>query len=161
MQISWPDGKPRALTDLVWQVNGRRQPALNTIQPNSQGQLQLAWNMELATEGRYELVVDVADEFGFAATSPLVALEVVVERPLLPPPPRCPPRRLPPSQRAVMPGDPLMWLKIIGGLGVTAVCCCSSPGGAHANRALPRREGRHPQTAPRRRPAAAYAAHHL
>lgn len=121
VQISWPDGKPRALTDLVWQVNGRRQPALNTIQPNSQGQLQLAWNMELATEGRYELVVDVADEFGFAATSPLAALEVVVERPLLPTATPLPPTPPAPEPTAVMPGDPLMWLKIIGGLGVTAV----------------------------------------
>ncbi|MFO7682189.1 MAG: FHA domain-containing protein [Chloroflexota bacterium] len=121
VQLSWPDGKPRALTNLVWQVNGQRQPALNTINPDGSGQLQLAWNVELLDEGRYELVVDVADELGYTATSPIAAIDIVTERPLLPTPIPAPTATPLPEKTAVLPNDPLTWLGLIGALGITAV----------------------------------------
>lgn len=121
VQINWPDEKPRALTAVVWQVNGVRQPQMNTLTPNAAGQLMLSWNMELLDEGSYEFVVDVADELGFTATSTLVTIELVTERPLPPtstPSPIATPEPEPITAESM---NLSLWLPILGVLGITAV----------------------------------------
>jgi len=119
--ISWPDSKPRELTAVVWQVNGVRQPQMNTLNPNADGQLMLSWNMELADEGSYEFVVDVADELGFTAKSEPVTIEIVAERPLPPtttPQPTATPEPEPITAESM---NLSLWLPILGLLGITAV----------------------------------------
>ncbi len=121
VQIEWPDGKPRELTAVVWQVNGVRQPQMNTLKPNAAGQLMLNWNMELADEGSYEFVVDVADELGFTATSKLVSIQLVTERPL---PPTVTPLPTATPEPEPITTDSLnisLWLPVLGLLGITAV----------------------------------------
>ena len=121
VQVSWPDEKPRELTAVVWQVNGVRQPQMNTLKPNAAGQLMLSWNMELADEGSYEFVVDAADELGFTAKSEPVTIEIVTERPL--PPTTTPQPTATPEPEPVTPESMnlSLWLPILGGLGLTAV----------------------------------------
>ncbi|MBE2221814.1 MAG: FHA domain-containing protein [Anaerolineae bacterium] len=121
VQISWPDEKPRALTAVVWQVNGVRQPQMNTLTPNTAGQLMLSWNMELADAGSYEFMVDAVDELGLTAKSEPVTLEIVAERPLAPtttPSPTATPEPEPITPESM---NVSLWLPILGGLGLTAV----------------------------------------
>ncbi len=121
VQISWPDEKPRDLTAVVWQVNGVRQPQMNTLAPNAAGQLMLSWNIELLDEGRYEFVVDAVDELGFTAKSELVTLEIVTERPLSPtstPQPTATPQPEPITAESM---NLSLWLPVLGILGLTAV----------------------------------------
>jgi hypothetical protein len=121
VQISWPDEKPRELTAVVWQVNGLRQPQMNTLQPNEAGQLMLSWDMELADEGSYEFVVDAADELGFTTTSEPVTIEVVTERPLAPtttPLPTATPEPEPITPQSL---NISFWLPLLGLLAITAV----------------------------------------
>ena len=121
VQISWPDEKPRDLTAVVWQVNGVRQPQMNTLSPNEAGQLMLRWNLELLDEGSYEFVVDAVDELGFTAKSEPVTLKIVTERPLPPtstPEPTATPAPEPITAESM---NLSLWLPILGLLGLTAV----------------------------------------
>ena len=81
VQISWPDEKPRELTAVVWQVNGVRQPQMNTLKPDAAGQIMLSWNVKLLDEGRYEFVIDAIDELGYTAKSEPATIEIVTELP--------------------------------------------------------------------------------
>ena len=121
VQISWPDEKPRALTAVVWQVNGVRQPQMNTLNPDATGQLMLSWNIELLDEGSYEFLVDAVDELGFTAKSEPVTIEIVTERPLPPtttPRPTATPTPEPITAESM---NLSLWLPLLGLLGITAV----------------------------------------
>ncbi|PID86529.1 MAG: hypothetical protein CSA11_10715 [Chloroflexi bacterium] len=121
VQVAWPDDKPRALTAVVWQVNGVRQPPMNTLKPNADGQLMLRWNLELADEGSYEFIVDVADEYGFSATSEIVTIQLVTERPLPPTGTPLPTATPTPEPVTVDSLNISLWLPVLGMLGITAV----------------------------------------
>ncbi len=101
VQINWPDGRPRALTNVTFRVNGTLQPQLTTPQPDEMGMLLLDWPVQNADVGAYELVVEVTDELGYTAVSDPVIVTVVVERPQ-PPTPTPAPSPTPPAVAQVV-----------------------------------------------------------
>jgi len=123
--ISWPDGKPRSLLALSWTVNGWPQPAPETLAPDAEGQILLEWDLRTAVSGDYEIVVQVADEFGLTAQSDPVTISVAEERPL--PPTATPlPTAVPTSTPAApaIPGADLLltpWFAAVLVLGLVAV----------------------------------------
>ncbi len=84
--VSWPDGRPRRLTDVVFSVNGRLQPPPLSFEPDETGRILLPWNMTALGEGSYELRVEVVDELGLVANSDPVTVRLLEERPLPPTP---------------------------------------------------------------------------
>jgi len=123
--ISWPDGKPRSLLALSWTVNGWPQPAPETLAPDAEGQILLEWDLRTAVSGDYEIIVQVADEFGLTAQSDPVTISVAEERPL--PPTATPlPTAVPTSTPAApaIPGADLLltpWFAAVLVLGLVAV----------------------------------------
>lgn len=99
VQLVWPDGRPRRLTDVIFRVDGVSQPLAANPTPDGTGQLPLAWDISERDAGAYRLEVEIADELGFRATS--APLEVVIEvtRPT-PPTPTVAPTRVPLSEAA-------------------------------------------------------------
>jgi hypothetical protein len=121
VQINWPDEKPRALTAVVWQVNGQRQPQMNTLTPNADSQLMLSWDLELLDEGSYTFVVDAVDVLGFTATSDPITINIITERPLSPtttPLPTATPEPEPITPESM---NLSLWLPLLGLLGLTGL----------------------------------------
>ncbi|MBX3055048.1 MAG: FHA domain-containing protein [Anaerolineae bacterium] len=121
VQISWPDGRARRLTDVTFRVNGVLQPQLTTPQPDETGMLLLEWPVQNADVGVYELAVTVTDELGYTAVSEPVIVTVAVERPLPPTPTPAPSPTPPPaaqvaSELAALPQNTL--LTVLVGLGL-------------------------------------------
>lgn len=121
VQISWPDGRARRLTDVTFRVNGVLQPQLTTPQPDETGMLLLEWPVQNADVGVYELAVTVTDELGYTAVSEPVIVTVAVERPSPPTPTPAPSPTPPPaaqvaSELAALPQNTL--LTVLVGLGL-------------------------------------------
>lgn len=121
VQISWPDGRPRALTDVTFRVNGVLQPQLTTPQPDETGILVLEWPIQNVDVGAYELAVEVRDVLGYTAVADPVIITIAVERPQPPTPTPAPsPTPLPAAQvaseLAALPQDTLLFILV--GLGV-------------------------------------------
>lgn len=79
LQIEWPNGAARALTEARLFVNG--QPAA-TGEIAADGGVQFVWDLQTASAGQYQLVAVVVDELGVQATSEPFLVEVRLERPL-------------------------------------------------------------------------------
>lgn len=86
VQITWPDGRPRPLTNVTFTVNDILQPLLEIPQPDENGVLTLDWNVQNVDVGAYELAVTLEDESGYTAVAEPVVVTVSVERPLPPTP---------------------------------------------------------------------------
>lgn len=84
VQLSWPDGRARALENVVFYVNNVLQPQQTMPQPDENGRFTLDWNVQNADIGVYELAVTVRDELGFTSTAPPLIVTIAVE---WPPPP--------------------------------------------------------------------------
>ena len=93
-QITWPDGRPRRLTEVIFRVDGTPQPLATDPTPDGAGQLPLAWDISERDAGNYRLEIEVADELGFRATSAPLAIAIEVTRPT-PPTPTSAPTRVP------------------------------------------------------------------
>ncbi len=95
--VSWPDGIPRPLTAVALFVGGLDgQTRVQTeIQPDETGQLTLDWDMQLLREGAYQMVVQIADGYGYSAESEPVVVTIWVERPDPPTPTPLPPTPVP------------------------------------------------------------------
>ncbi len=94
VQVTWPDGHPRALTDVAFQVDGVAQPLAATPALDGAGQLTLAWDISERDAGIYRLEVAIADELGLRATSAPLEVTIEVARPI-PPTPTVAPTRAP------------------------------------------------------------------
>lgn len=106
LHIAWPDGKPRDIQAFSWWVNGRLQPPPDSLTPDERGQLRLEWDVQGAAAGDYILLAELLDDFGFAAASEPVTVQVVEERPL-PPTPTPEPSPTPmPEPATVLPDIP-------------------------------------------------------
>ncbi len=93
IQISWPDGVPRPLTAVTLYVAGPDgQTKITTeAQPDAAGQLSVPWDLQLLREGGYQLAVQVADGYGYAAESAPANVIIRTERPDPPTPTPLPP----------------------------------------------------------------------
>jgi hypothetical protein len=83
VQITWPDGVPRALTAVALLAGGPdgQTNSITELQPDAAGRLTLDWDVQFLREGVYELAVKVADGFGYSGDSIPVAVTLRVERP--------------------------------------------------------------------------------
>ena len=106
LQITWPDGKPRDIQALSWWVNGLLQPPPESLTPDSAGQIWLDWELRGAAAGDYILLAELLDDFGFAAASDPVMVQVVEERPLPPTPTPEPSPTPTPEPLAILPAIP-------------------------------------------------------
>jgi hypothetical protein len=84
--VSWADGQPRALTDIVFTVDGVPQPQAAPPTPDAGGRIELVWDVSERDAGSYELAVEVADELGFRASSAPAAVTIETARPSPPTP---------------------------------------------------------------------------
>jgi hypothetical protein len=86
VRVEWPDGRPRALTELLFRVDGAPQPVAADLAPDADGLLALPWDISDRDAGRYRLEVEVADELGFRASAAPVEAAIEVTRPSPPTP---------------------------------------------------------------------------
>lgn len=84
VQISWPDGLPRALTAVTFRVNGQAFPLPALPQPDSEGRFTVPWNVQTVGTGAYDLDVQIRDALGFEAASDVLIVTMAEERPLPP-----------------------------------------------------------------------------
>lgn len=84
VQIIWPDGRPRRLSELAFRVDGVPQPLSTGLTPDDNGLIPLIWDISERDAGRYRLEVAVSDMLGFAAVAEPLTVEIEVARPLPP-----------------------------------------------------------------------------
>jgi hypothetical protein len=121
VQISWPDGKPRPLTAVSWEVDGQRQPPPENLTPDAAGQILLNWNVANLEAGRYEMVVEAFDELGLAGESGPAIFRIRTERPEPPTPTPQPSPTPTPEITAVLPdAAQAEWLPLLA-VGVAAL----------------------------------------
>jgi hypothetical protein len=108
--ITWPDGRPRNLTEVVFRVDGDPQPLASELAPDGTGSIVLSWDISERDEGTYRLEFEVVDELGFrAAARPVeVTIEVARPSPIIPTP-------VPTAAPATIPGleGSLPWLPVV------------------------------------------------
>lgn len=112
VQITWPDGRPRLLSEVAFRVDGVPQPLAADLSPDGSGQIPLVWDISERDAGNYMLELEVADELGFRAAAEPLAISIEVARPTPPTPTPAPTRvpRPPLSERAE---DPLFVLPLL------------------------------------------------
>ena len=96
--ISWPDGLPRKLIEIILLTNNRPQRIPDELLSNPDGSYELPWDISQLDTGTVELFVQVLDELGYQGRSTTQTVNVQVERPL--PPTAAPtpvPQELPPE----------------------------------------------------------------
>ena len=150
-RIIWPDGRPRRLTEINFQVDGVAQPVATDLAPDGSGQLPLAWDISERDAGTYRLDVEMADELGFRASAAPVEITIEVTRPS-PPTPTVAPTRAP----VTIPGldTEFSWLLllpaalIVGAVGA-AVGLWRRPGGERPRLRSTRHRGSSPRPARR------------
>ncbi len=84
VNITWPDGLPRKLIELILLANNRPQQITNEWQENAQGQIELTWDIRSIDPGTVELVVQAIDELGYQDSTIPQSVEITVDRPLPP-----------------------------------------------------------------------------
>lgn len=94
VQVTWPDDRPRRLSQLTFRVDGTPQPQAELLSPDGSGQIPLQWDISLREAGVYRLEVEVADELGFRAAAEPLEITIEVARPS-PPTPTPVPTRVP------------------------------------------------------------------
>ncbi len=94
VQVTWPDGHPRGLTDITFRVDGTAQPLAAAPALDGAGQLPLSWDISERDAGTYRLEVEIADELSFRAASAPLEITIEVARPI-PPTPTVAPTRAP------------------------------------------------------------------
>jgi hypothetical protein len=82
--ISWPDGLPRKLIEIIFLTNNRPQRIAGDVLAVNEGELEWAWDIRDLDAGPVELVVQVLDELGYQGTSAPQTVIVTAERPLPP-----------------------------------------------------------------------------
>ncbi len=113
--VSWPDGIPRAVSNITLLVNDIPQFLPDQPQPDADGNLTLVWNVQNSDTGAYELVVQATDSLGLTGKSAVQLVTIVAERPSPPTPtpiPTIAPTPTPTSPLEKIPRDNL----ILGGV---------------------------------------------
>ncbi|MCB9419246.1 MAG: FHA domain-containing protein [Ardenticatenaceae bacterium] len=117
--IGWPDGVERPLTAVAL-LTGGPDGQTNTIveaQPDEEGWIRLAWDVQSLREGGYELAVKVADSLGYEADSTPVQVILRLERPQ---PPTPTPQPTPTPGTAVPQPVPIVSTRrLVGALGLS------------------------------------------
>ena len=82
--ISWPDGLPRKVIELILLTNNLPHRIPDELLADVEGQFELAWDIRDLDAGTVELVVQALDELGYQGSSPPQSVTVTVDRPLPP-----------------------------------------------------------------------------
>lgn len=116
VNVTWPDGRPRDLTELIFRVDGVAQPVGAALSPDGAGGLPLPWDISGRDAGVYRLDVEVVDELGFRTAAAPVEIAIEVARPS-PPTPTPVPTRAPAPSISELPGGPqlLIAMPLIAG----------------------------------------------
>jgi hypothetical protein len=85
-EVSWPDGHPRDLTEVLLLVDGVPRPSISPVLDGS-GLLTFDWDIRDLDTGLYAVQVQIEDEQGLIGVSEPIPLAIVVERPILHPTP--------------------------------------------------------------------------
>lgn len=141
-QITWPDGRPRLLSEVVFRVDGVPQPLAADLSPDGAGRVPLVWDISERDAGSYVLELEVADQLGFRAAAEPLAISIEVARPIPPTPTTAPTRapRPPLSERAEGPLFVLPLLAIGGaivGLAIWSIRRRRAGAGAETGPAIP------------------------
>lgn len=112
VQITWPDGRPRLLTEVAFRVDGVPQPLAADLSPDGSGQIPLVWDISERDGGSYVLELEVADQLGFRAAAEPLAITIEVARPT-PPTPTPAPTRVPRPSLIERADDPLFVLLLL------------------------------------------------
>lgn len=116
VRVSWPDDRPRGLTEIVFLVDGTPQPLSGGLAPDGAGQLPLPWDISGRDAGTYRLEVQVVDDLGFRAAAEPVPVTIEIARPS-PPTPTPAPTAIPlPSLGERLGGSSLLPLLLLAGL---------------------------------------------
>lgn len=114
INVSWPDGLPRELIEVILLANNHPQPISDAWQENMQAQIELAWDIRDLNSGSVELVVQVLDELGYQGSSMPQTFAVTVDRPL-------PPTAVPTAESQVLtsdtPSETLPEWQMVAGIG--------------------------------------------
>mgnify|MGYP001249996050 CR=1 FL=1 len=92
VRVTWPDGRPRQITDVVFRVNGSPQPLAVAPAVDAAGTLPLPWDISQQDAGTYRLEVAITDELGFQTAAEPVDVAIEVARPSPPTPTPAPTR---------------------------------------------------------------------
>lgn len=84
--ITWPDGLPRALSEVRLLVNGQPQTVLQSLPAQAEDTITIDWDISSLVEGEFDLVLSVTDELGYQSTSPALPASLSSERPAPPAP---------------------------------------------------------------------------
>ena len=79
IHVTWPDGHPRGLGDVILMVDGTPQPPVTEPILSADGLVILDWDISNLDEGTYELFVKVTDELGLQGQSGVLPMAIVVE----------------------------------------------------------------------------------
>jgi hypothetical protein len=94
VRVNWPDGRPRQLTEVVFQVDGAAQPLAIMPAVDAAGTLPVPWDISGKDAGTYRLEIAIADDLGFRAAAEPLDVVIEVARPS-PPTPTPTPTRAP------------------------------------------------------------------
>lgn len=86
IQVTWPDGLPRQLTDVTFRINGQASPLPTLPQPDENGLFTIEWNVQNVGTGAYDLDIQILDALGFEAASDVLIVTMAEERPSPPTP---------------------------------------------------------------------------
>lgn len=116
VNVTWPDGRPRELTEIIFRVDGVAQPVGAALAPDGTGGLPLPWDISGRDAGVYRLDVEVVDALGFRTSAAPLEIAIEVARPS-PPTPTPQPTRTPAPSISELPGGPqlLIAMPLIAG----------------------------------------------
>lgn len=123
VEITWPDGRARRLTEIAFRADGAPQPLAADARPDESGRMSLLWDISERDAGTYRLEVDIADELGFRATTAPLDVTIEIARPS-PPTPTVAPTRAPliaPAARASVAWGALLLPLLLAGGALAAI----------------------------------------
>lgn len=83
-RVSWPDGHPRSVSEVVLLVDGVEQTLLENPELTDENLLSIDWDLTNIDEGSYALVVRTIDELGIVGESEELPMNIEVARPAAP-----------------------------------------------------------------------------
>lgn len=111
LQLTWPDGQPRRLQEVVFLVDGESQPPPESLVLDAAGELRLLWDISEREEGTAVLQAQISDELGFTALTAPLEIDIVLDRPA--PPTAEPEPTAAPSVVEQFRADPAQWLALL------------------------------------------------
>ena len=82
--IAWPDGLPRALSEVTLLVNDQPQAVMDSLPDQALDTITFDWDISGIGQGDFDLVLTVTDELGYQGSSTVLPARLTSEWPLAP-----------------------------------------------------------------------------